>query len=121
MSNDNIHDSQKIMEKLSNSEKNLIGLGEKIKYLLGFFQNVLEGQRNEDAKEKETMILILKDIDSIKAEMHSLIDKVYAEKSFPYLSKIANDNKQQEKEIDQIKEMIVQNFQFNRQFRVDKK
>ena len=122
MNNSNKHDSRQIMDTISNTEKSLVILGEKLVYLLSCFKKVLEGQRSEDAKEK--LILILKDVDSIKTEMHNLIDKVYAEKSFPYLNKIANDNNLKEIEIDQVKDMIVQHFQpynKNKQFRIDKK
>ena len=122
MNNSNKHDSRQIMDTISNTEKSLVILGEKLVYLLSCFKKVLEGQRSEDAKEK--LILILKDVDNIKTEMHNLIDKVYAEKSFPYLNQIAKDNNLKEIEMDKVKDMIEQHFQTyskNKQFRIDKK
>ena len=101
------------IEKLSLTEKDILQLGDYISELLYILKNALEGNDSSSEKCKKKLIVILELIEKINKNLHELVDDIYSKKNFIYFSKLIEDYKERENQLEEIESLIRKMFGIN--------
>ena len=88
-----------IIEELCSTQNEILILGDSITNLFFILKKVLEGNNNCIDECKTKVNDIISKIEKIRKNLHELVDKVYSKKNFAFISKLNNDLKEKEKEV----------------------
>ena len=91
-----------IIEELCSTQNEILILGDSITNLFFILKKVLEGNNNCIDECKSKVNDIISKIETIRKNLHELVDKVYSKKNFSFISKLNNDLKEKEKEVNKI-------------------
>ena len=100
-------------EKLYLTEKDIMQLGDYISELLYILKDALEGNDNCSERCKKKLKDILELIEKIKKNLHELVDDIYSKKDYAYFSKLNDDYKEREKQLEEIEYDIRKMFGIN--------
>ena len=101
-----VRNKRNVNDELNNTENNIIKLGDNINDLLLIIKKVLEGDNNCTEQCAIKLKNILSQIEEIKKVMHKLVEEVYSKKNFAFISKMENDNREREKELNKINKLF---------------
>ena len=90
------------IDKLCSTENSIIQLGDYISELLYILKDALEGNDNCSERCKKKLKDILELIEKIKKNLHELVDDIYSKKDYTYFSKLRDDYKEREKQLEEI-------------------
>ena len=101
------------IEKLSLAENDIIQLGDYISELLYILKNALEGNDSSSEQCKKKLKDILELIEKINKNLHELVDDIYSKKNFTYFSRLIEDYKERENQLEEIETLIRKMFGIN--------
>ena len=94
------------IDKLCSTENSIIQLGDYISELLLILKDALEGNNNFSEAIKKKLKDIFDLIEKIKSDLHELVDDIYSKKNYTYFSKLVEDYKEREKQLEEIIKFI---------------